>query len=260
TPHPEVAAFWEEAGGVDGAYGAPVGEPACTEGSAGETCWQRYENGTIRWREGVGVIDCAVLECVALTFDDGPAPDTPGLLDFLVDRNVQATFYVVGNRIDGFFGDVMPRYAEAGMELGNHSWDHADLRTLSAEALAQQVRDTNARIVERGGIAPRSLRPPFGSRNAQVDGAAGQEGLYVVNWSGGPADWEPQSVQSMIDRTLASTVRGSVILLHDLNPKAVEAVPGILDGLEAAGYTLVTVEDMFGPMEPGAFVAAGAGN
>ncbi|HHW83500.1 MAG TPA: polysaccharide deacetylase family protein, partial [Actinomycetales bacterium] len=240
-------------------WGEPVAEYGCTQGAAGEGCWQEFAGGTLRWREGVGVIDCAVLQCVALTFDDGPAPETPRLLDTLVDHNVQATFFLLGSRLGGPFGEVNPRYTATGMEVGSHGWDHQDLRTLSEEALRRQLLDTTARIEELVGATPHHLRPPYGARNARVDAVAGEVGLGVVNWSAGPADWEPQSVQSLIDRTIASTSRGAVILLHDMHTATVDAVPAILDGLAAAGYTIVTVEDLFGRMEPGSFAAAASG-
>nr|NLD40123.1 polysaccharide deacetylase family protein [Actinomycetales bacterium] len=255
----ELVGFWEGSGGAVGAWGDPVAEHVCTEGSAGRGCGQDFENGTIRWREGVGVIDCAALNCVALTFDDGPADDTPRLLEILVDRNVQATFYLLGHRMHGRLAEMMPLYAPAGMEVGNHTWNHPDLRHLSADGVVRELAETSARIEELAGVTPRTLRPPYGARNSAVDTAAGAAGLAVVGWSAGPEDWMPQSMEALIDRTVASSSRGAVILLHDTYPATVDAVPGILDGLQAAGLTPVTVGDLFGPLPPGTFVASKPG-
>ena len=252
TVMPEFVDRWVAGGAEAGPWGAPAAESACYE--SGASCWQRFDNGTMRWREDVGVIDCAVLSCVALTFDDGPAPDTGRLLDSLVERNVQATFFVVGNRLGTYAADLQ-RQSDLGMQIGNHSWDHPNLSKISADAVAVQLTDTNNRIAETIGYAPTMLRPPYGAHSASVDAAAGAAGLAVINWSAGPADWEPQSVQSLIDRTLNSSTRGSIILLHDIHSATVDAVPGIVDGLMSAGYTVVTVDDLLGPVPPGEFHA-----
>ncbi len=248
---PEIAERWAATGAETGPYGYPAAEHECSTGASGTSCWQRFDGGTLRWREDTGVVDCSVLECVALTFDDGPAPDTGRLLNTLVDKNVQATFFVLGNRLGTKYAPEFVRADQLGMEIGNHTWDHPHMRNLSAQGARDQLARTNDRIAEAIGHAPYLYRPPYGEHNATTDALAGEIGLAIIGWDHTPNDWQPQSAEQLVDRTLQGAQRGSIILLHDLHSVTVDAVPAIIDGLEERGFTVATVGDLLGPLEPG---------
>ena len=187
--------------------------------------------------------DCAVVACVALTFDDGPGPDTPRLLDELAARGASATFFVVGRQIAREPG-VVAREAAAGHAVGNHTWDHVDLTRLSPAAAATELDSTGQAIVAAGGPAPTLARPPYGSVSGLVRQTYSDRGLVGVLWDVDTEDWKNRDAAITTQRALAGAHPGAIILMHDIWPSTVDAVPAIVDGLRARGLTLVTVPQL----------------
>src|SRR5690554_1086485 len=101
---------------------------------------------------------------MALTFDDGPVGDhTAQLLDIIGAEQVRATFFVLGNQVQDY-PELVQRIVDEDHELGNHSWSHADLRSLSnEEILKEELIPTNERIWEAVGLTPPIMRPPYGA-------------------------------------------------------------------------------------------------
>ncbi|WP_263730563.1 polysaccharide deacetylase family protein [Cellulomonas sp. SG140] len=187
--------------------------------------------------------DCAALACVALTFDDGPGPDTGRLLDELAARAVHATFFVVGRQIAKEPGAVA-REVAAGHVVGNHTWDHAMLPSLSDEALAAELDTTSQAIVAEGAPAPTLARPPYGSLSPSVTQAFASRGMAGVLWDVDTEDWKNRDAGVTTERALAGAHPGAIILMHDIHPSTVDAVPGLVDALRARGFTLVTVPQL----------------
>lgn len=101
------------------------------------------------------------------------------------------------------------------------------------------------------GFHPRFLRPPYGAMNAQVHTVAGEDGLAMALWSVDTLDWKTRSTSKTVAAALGGARRGGIILLHDIHPWSVAAVPQILQGLQKQGYTLVTVSELLGKVKPG---------
>lgn len=198
--------------------------------------------------------DCAALACVALTFDDGPGPDTGRLLDELAARGVHATFFVVGRQIAREPGAVAREVAE-GHVVGNHTWDHAMLPGLSDEAVAAELDSTSQAIVAEGAPAPTLARPPYGSLSPSVTQAFGGRGMAAVLWDVDTEDWKNRDAGVTTERALAGAHPGAIILMHDIHPSTVDAVPGLVDALRARGFTLVTVAQLLGAPGAGAVYA-----
>ncbi|WP_053617550.1 polysaccharide deacetylase family protein [Nocardiopsis sp. NRRL B-16309] len=195
-----------------------------------------------------GPLDCAQLKCVALTFDDGPGEHTDELLDTLAGYDAQATFYVLGSKVAGNTG-TLQRMVEEGHEIGNHSWDHADLATLSAGAVEKDMERTNEAIREATGTEPVTMRPPYGSLDDTARSAIDQP---MVLWDVDTLDWQSRDADAVTDVTLDETAPGSVVLYHDIHESTVEAVPEVLKGLHRQGYHFVTVDELFADtMKPG---------
>ncbi|GAB2488192.1 polysaccharide deacetylase family protein [Nocardiopsis aegyptia] len=193
-------------------------------------------------------LDCARLKCVALTFDDGPGAYTDELLDTLAGYDAQATFYVLGSKV-AHHTDTLQRMVEEGHEVGNHSWDHADLATLSADAVEKDMERTNEAIREATGTEPATMRPPYGSLDDTARSAIDQP---MVLWDVDTLDWQSRDADTVTDVTLDETAPGSVVLFHDIHESTVEAVPAVLKGLHRQGYHFVTVDELFSDgMEPG---------
>lgn len=187
--------------------------------------------------------DCAVVACVALTFDDGPGPDTTRLLDELAARGASATFFVVGRQIARQPG-VVAREVAAGDVVGNHTWDHADLTRVAPGAAATELDSTAQAIVAAGAPAPTLARPPYGSVSDLVRQAYTDRGLVGVLWDVDTEDWKNRDASITTQRALAGAHPGAIILMHDIWPSTVDAVPAVVDGLRARGFTLVTVPQL----------------
>ena len=178
---------------------------------------------------------------VYLTYDDGPSPsDTPPLLDLLAASNAQATFFTLGSEVARYPG-IAARIVREGHAIGNHTWSHPNLTTVSGEVLDRQVLDTQAAIQRAAGVTPTCLRPPYGDRNATVNARVAELGLRMSLWSVDPQDWRRPGTDAIVDRVLSRVRPGAVILLHDgpqNRGQTVAATERLLATLTEQGYEL----------------------
>ncbi len=188
-------------------------------------------------------IDCRKLKCIALTFDDGPAPGlTDRLLEVLAAEHVRASFFVLGKNVAADPGPLI-RAAWDGHEIGVHTWDHRALPGRSTEDLADDLTRTMHAVTKASGVRPRLVRPPFGA----LDPATARRIPYpLVLWSVDPDDWRDRNRDLIVQRVTAGGRPGSVVLLHDVHPESVAAVPAIIDFYRRHGYTFVTVSELYG--------------
>src|SRR5699024_2532187 len=116
-------------------------------------------------------VDCDVDACVALTFDDGPGPHTDELVTVLNERDVTATFFMLGQQVDRF-PEVAERVARAGHEIGSHTYSHPDLMDLEPDEVAAELQEGTAAIDAATGDARDSavslFRPPYGHSDDSV--------------------------------------------------------------------------------------------
>lgn len=182
----------------------------------------------------------------AITFDDGPHPEfTPRLLDTLKERDIKATFFMVG-RNAAAYPAIVRRMAEEGHEVANHTWAHPMLTSYGNEGMDSQLRRAHDAIVKGCGIAPLLYRPPYGAvRLGQRRTIQERFGYPTILWDVDPLDWQPpRSVQKVYDRVLQNIKAGSIVLLHDIHETTVDAMPATLDVLIARGFQLVTVTQL----------------
>ncbi|MGX1750741.1 polysaccharide deacetylase family protein [Glutamicibacter protophormiae] len=206
--------------------------------------------------ESAAPVDCAVAKCVALTFDDGPGEFTDRLLDELQEAKAPATFFMVGKNV-GKYPDTVKRMVAEGHELGNHTWDHADITTLTKEKIEHEVQWTDEAIEKAAGQTPDVLRPPYGSHGAVYDRLIPYP---LVLWDVDTLDWKHHDPVKTVKIALDEVKPGSIILMHDIHESSVEAVPDLVAKLTAQGYTLVTVDQLFAGSDfvPGAAYERGA--
>ncbi len=178
---------------------------------------------------------------VALTFDDGPHPIyTKLLLDGLLERNIKASFFVIGSNIPGN-EDLIRRMAGEGHLIGNHTYDHVQLSAMSAADACAQVEKTARLVREITGRDTEFVRPPFGAWDKDM------ERLFTmipVLWSVDPKDWTMNDRAAVVQRVLDETEDGDIILLHDWYESSVQAGLEIADRLLEQGYEFVTVEEL----------------
>lgn len=193
-------------------------------------------------------IDCRSTACVAITFDDGPSPHTPKLLKILAEYDAPATFFLLGKQV-GVYPKLARQVAEAGHQIGNHSYSHPAYTTLTATGIRKQSTRSDELINRITGVKPTIMRPPYGARNARVDA---QLNYGIILWDVDTLDWKSKNPDAIIAEVQRSTRRGSIILLHDIHPTSVAAVPGILKVLKAKGLTPVTIDTLFkyAPYQP----------
>ncbi len=182
---------------------------------------------------------------VAMTFDDGPHPqNTPRLLNILRDRNIKATFYVIGNCVDRH-PHIVRRIVAEGHEIGNHTYTHRKLTTLGSSEVRTEMSKTQAAIVRAAGVKPRTMRPPYGAlRTDQRNTIFSEFGYPTIMWSVDPKDWKRPGPSIVSSRILSSSRNGSIILAHDLHKPTIDAMPRTFDGLLAKGFKFITVSQM----------------
>ncbi|MBP2703260.1 polysaccharide deacetylase family protein [Microbispora sp. RL4-1S] len=195
-------------------------------------------------------IDCTHARCVALTFDDGPGENTGRLLDILAAHHARATFFLLGQMVTKETQGFVRRMVAEGHEVGNHSWDHASLTGLSGEALARELERTQAVVRQVAGVRMRLMRPPYGATDHKVEEATRREGLSQIMWALDTLDWRDRNAGIVAGRCGAAKP-GDIVLMHDIHPTTVEAVPRLLDELDRKGYTYVTVSELLGSPVPG---------
>ena len=191
-------------------------------------------------------VDCTKLKCVALTFDDGPGSLTGTLLDRLEAAGVVATFFVLGQNVR-IHPDLVTRMVRSGMVVANHTWDHRDMKRLSLSEARSEVDRTSAEIARVTGVSTTLLRPPYGSMSPQT----ATLGQAIILWDVDTEDWKNRDASITTSRALATVRPGSIILMHDIHASTIEAVPAIIAGLKARGFTLVTVPQLLGNPQPG---------
>lgn len=189
---------------------------------------------------------------VSLTFDDAPDPRfTPQILDLLKERQIRATFFIVGYRAEEH-QELVRRIHREGHEIGNHSYNHPNLAELTASRFRSQITDTDRIIRGIAGYSPRFVRPPYGElRPSQVDWTS-RQGYTVVNWDVDSVDWK-NSEAAVVLHNIRSTLRpGSIILQHagggvgqDLSG-SIAALPSIIEELQEQGYSIVPLSELIG--------------
>ena len=177
---------------------------------------------------------------IALTFDDGPSDFTDRLLDCLEANNVKATFFLAGQEVE-YFQEPVTRMEELGCELGNHSYDHPDLATLSADDVSSQLSRTDQLIKDLTGHIATVVRPPYGSFNDTVAGIAARP---LILWSVDTLDWETQNVDATVQNVMDNAADGQIILMHDIFKESVDAAEIFIPQLLQEGYQLVTVSEL----------------
>ena len=181
---------------------------------------------------------------VALTFDDGPSPKyTPLLLDGLKERNVQATFFLLGKNVKEN-QELVQRMQAEGHLLGNHTYNHVQLNKIPETTARQEILKTNNEIYEATGNYPEYMRPPYGAWKKNMELCVE---MLPVFWDIDTLDWKSQNVDAILKAAGEEPEDGSIILMHDEYQTSVEAALLLIDRLKEKGYEFVTVDELIVP-------------
>ncbi|MFD8502457.1 polysaccharide deacetylase family protein [Streptomyces sp. NPDC059687] len=200
-----------------------------------------------------GTVDCREAKCIALTFDAGPSEHSARLLDILKEKKVPATFFLLGKGHIEKYPDLVRRMAAEGHEVASHTWDHKILTEISPQVIREELQKPNDAIERLTGHRPTLMRPPQGRTNDTVNRISREQGLAEVLWSVTAKDYLTDDPGLIRRRVLEQAGRDGIILLHDIYPGTVPAVPGIIDALKERGFVFVTVPQLLAPgkAEPG---------
>lgn len=179
--------------------------------------------------------------CIALTFDDGPSPQTTAaLLDGLKERGAHATFFLIGEQIRGN-EDLVRRMKDEGHQVGNHSFTHVRLDAADNTALTE-IRQTDSALRAILGDGVYWLRPPWGFSSDALKAAVT---VPMVYWSMDTMDWSVRNRDLVAYEITHDAQPGDIVLLHDPYETSVEAALQAIDVLSAQGYEFVTLEELF---------------
>lgn len=187
---------------------------------------------------------------VALTFDFGSdAGNLSRILQTLGDRGVKATFFATGQAATNNPAAVRSVVTQ-GHEIGNHSYSHPYFTQLTSAQMADELSRASTAIRNASGQAPKPyFRPPYGDYNSAVLQAAGNAGYtHTIMWTIDTVDWRGVSSASIRDKVVGGATPGTIVLMH-VGGGATgtpDALPGMIDGLRANGYRLVTLSELMG--------------
>ena len=183
---------------------------------------------------------------IALTFDDGPdMKNTPKILDILKEKEIKATFFLLGKNIKKH-PEITQRISQEGHQLANHSWSHKNFSYLKDDyILKEEIKPTSEIIEKLTGEYPKVLRPPYGIINNSTIQMLKEKDWIIVNWSIDSNDWQ-LSQKQIINIIKANHHYGGVILMHSRedNKNTVESLPEIIRILKGKEYNFVTVNQL----------------
>jgi len=186
---------------------------------------------------------------IALTFDDGPHPrDTPALLALLDGLGVTASFFHVGTRAAAEPA-LANQVAEAGHQIGLHGYEHQSFLLKRETALLQELaraQDVLAQATGREPSAFNAVRPPFGHFTPPILDSLVAAGYLPTMWTIVPFHWL-QPAEATVRQVLNGVANGSILVLHESlpGPAVLDLAAAVLPGLLDAGYTFVTVHELW---------------
>jgi peptidoglycan-N-acetylglucosamine deacetylase len=179
---------------------------------------------------------------LALTFDDGPDVHSRMLVDVLRRVGAPATFFAVGEQA-ALRPDVIHAQGTVG-EVGSHGLDHALLTRLPEPAVRENLAGASALLRDAGAGSVRLFRPPYGASGRAISAAAASLGLLEVLYSVDSDDWREHDSEAVVRNVLPGLRPGAIVLLHEVCPHTVEAVPAIVAAARERGLGLVTVPEL----------------
>jgi peptidoglycan/xylan/chitin deacetylase (PgdA/CDA1 family) len=186
---------------------------------------------------------------VALTFDDGPWPDTPQFLDVLEREHVHATFFQIGEQISTYGRAVDRRMLADGDMIGDHTWSHPDVSAGGLFAASQIQRTAGAIRQLTGGFTPCLFRAPGGGVSHPLVTLAHALGFTTIQWNVDPRDWARPGADAIYQSVVSAVTNGSIVIQHDGGgdrSETLAALPREIATLKRRGYRFVTVTELLG--------------
>jgi peptidoglycan-N-acetylglucosamine deacetylase len=186
---------------------------------------------------------------IALTFDDGPWPDTPQFLDILEREHVHATFFQIGQQVGTFGRAIDRRMLADGDMIGDHTWSHATVSGAGPFAAAQISQTAGAIRQVTGGFTPCLFRAPGGAFSSALIAEARSMGFTTIQWNIDPRDWARPGAGAIVGNVLSNARNGAIVIQHDGGgdrSETLAALPQEIAALRARGFQFVTVTELLG--------------
>ena len=184
---------------------------------------------------------------IALSFDDGPHPRlTPVILDILAQYGVRATFFMVGENV-GYYPSAARAVAEAGHEIGNHTFSHRKFDRMGEDDLRREIFSCEEAISTVSDAPVRFIRPPEGQMSDTMRRVIGALDYRVILWDVDTRDWAHTPPETIASHILDTVQAGDIILMHDFigyNSPTPEALRLVIPALLERGFHLVTVGEL----------------
>lgn len=204
----------------------------------------RANGSTKELENALQYVNASVIEekpKIAITFDDGPSEScTPVLLDGLKERNVKATFFLIGENVEKS-PEIVKRMSEEGHLIGNHTYHHVEITKIPDDQAYEEIKTTSDLIMSVTGKPVEYMRPPFGLWQKELEDKLN---VLPVMWSVDPLDWTTENVDEIVNKVVTEAEENDIILLHDCYKSSVEAAFRIIDTLKEQGYEFVTVDEL----------------
>lgn len=181
---------------------------------------------------------------ILITIDDGPSSYATDMLATLAKHNIKAIFFINGVHDKDYPGMIKKEF-DAGHTIGNHTWDHPNLKKAKDSKILTEI-DTNTKlIVKETGQQPRFFRPPYGAITTYTKDLIKKQGMLFMNWSGAAKDWEKNTKDKKVfeQNILSSLHKGEIILIHE-HQWTRDFLDDVLTKIEAKGYHFVDPKDV----------------
>lgn len=182
---------------------------------------------------------------IALTFDDGPSPDTLKILEVLQKHQAVATFFCLGKNLREF-PEIAKRVVQAGNAIGNHTWHHY-YHNVTEKTASDEIDNTGVHIYRSTSAKSFLFRPPGGRLNNGFADYAKKKNYVVVMWSIDPKDFLQPPASAIARSVLSQAKTGAIVLLHDGGgdrQETIKALSAIIPKLKQQGYRFVTVPQL----------------
>ncbi|OUL24282.1 polysaccharide deacetylase family protein [Nostoc sp. 106C] len=183
---------------------------------------------------------------IALTFDDGPWPEsTTQVLDILKKNNIKATFFVIGQNVKNY-PNLLKRESAEGHVIGNHTWHHW-YQFMNPQTAAYEIDHTADLINQITGVKTNLFRPPGGFMHNGVADYARNNKYAIILWSSDSVDYSRPAVPRLINNVFRESKPGGIVLMHDgggNRSRTVQALPEIIAKFRKEGYRFVTIPEL----------------
>ena len=181
---------------------------------------------------------------IAFTFDDGPHPQTPAILEVLEKYQAKGTFFCIGQNIEKE-PQIAQQIVQKGHVLANHTYSHHRFFDLySSEKMQADIEQCNQIILKITGIQNEYFRPPYGVTNPPLAKAIRRAGLKSIGWSLRTYDTSKDSAFAVKKKILRKIKNGDIVLLHDRTPNLPQLLNEILPILQQKGFKFVTIKEL----------------